>query len=165
MTVRDREIQLRRTAQKCGKVQENCGAVTKPPKPQGQHLCTGDTQGANTHVRGTRKRQRRKIAGNCGTLRKIAKMADLNATPPPLPGVRTQQCAAVASTNTSPARWACGVCTDGLPLPIIFYNLAVVCRPKELWQPPPAKRRSPSVGCQLPSVKRIPPPMTAGHPQ
>ena len=59
------EIQLRRLWKIAGKLR--CRNPT-PRSLKEQHLCTRDTQGTNTHARGTRKRQWRK---NCTKLRKF----------------------------------------------------------------------------------------------
>ena len=61
----------------CEKLRESCGAVTKPPGASRSNTSAGDTQGTNTHARGTRKEQ---FLKNCGKLR--------TSIPPPCIGAR-----------------------------------------------------------------------------
>ena len=80
---RERPIQLRKIA---GKLRENCGKMAvsypNPPQPQGATpLRRGHTGHQQTREGDTQKA----IAGNCGKLRKPAKLrkiADLNPPPP-----------------------------------------------------------------------------------
>ena len=99
---RERQIRLREI---CGKFAGNCKKKKLRCRHQtsrsltGQHSCTGDTWGTNTHARGTGTKQSPKtaknceIAKNCGTLRNSVQApqpppgtsSDYTCPPPPPP--------------------------------------------------------------------------------
>ena len=90
MAVRGHQIQLRKLAGNYGEIAQKlrCRHQTSRSLKE-QHLCTGDTQGTNTHATSIRKKQLQK---NCGKLIRIAKLRNIARNcgprpPPPAPPV------------------------------------------------------------------------------
>ena len=72
---------LQRGGLRSGSVKSNCekfwSRTQTSQSLKEQHFCTGDTQGTNTHARGTSKMQLRNIGGNCPKLRTSAPPCDI----------------------------------------------------------------------------------------
>ena len=97
-----------------GKLQENCGKAAEtlrcrtqtPRSLKEQHVCTGDTQGTNTHARGSNCGE---IAENSGKLRKIADLIP----PPPPPAFPVNSVQASAVGQRQQAVQTCQWCPAG----------------------------------------------------